>query len=412
MTPPIVAVTRCALESSDIAIEEAVRATIALAGGVPARVRMARRILVKPNYVGASGKPSDAAIKRHRGRFVSCTEPAISQAVVKLVREVNPTAEIFFAEGIDAVSPRTALDVFQAMDALPLVEDYGVRLLDANAGELVPAPVPGGGLLHRAVYLRRELTELDAVISVAKLKAHGTAGVTMSIKNMFGVLPHARYGSTFRNFMHTNYFRLMRIIVDTATTLQPDLAIIDGLVASDHGMDGTPVEMNVLLAGHDPVATDAVGAAIMGFDPHADMPTEPFLVAENHLRLAASAGVGTLDLPGTDVRGAPISEVARRFSIQTEMRVSTEQAFAARTAALEQAEVYCLRRPELLREYANQYIFLYDGKVEWSTPSLGEAADRAIQLLPTGHYGLAIQVLPEDRETERAGAYAEAEPGR
>lgn len=406
MTHPIVAVSRCALDSSDLTIEEAVRASIALAGGVPERVRMARRILVKPNYVGASGKPSDDAIKRHGGRLVSCTEPAISRAVVKLVREINPTAEILFAEGIDARPPRTALDVFRALGALPLVDDFGVQLLDANAGEIVAVPVPGGGLLNRMVYLRRELAEVDGVISVAKLKAHGTAGVTMSIKNMFGALPSARYGSTFRNFMHTNYFRLMRIIVDTATRLRPDLAIIDGLVASNHGMDGTPVEMNVLLAGHDPVATDAVGAAIMGFDPRAEMPTEPFLVAENHLRLAALAGLGTLDLVGTEVRGVSIADVARHFSIQTESNVSTEQAVAARRAAVEQAAVFCVRREELLRQYADQYVFLYDGDVEWSTPSLGEAADRAVRLLPTGHYGLAIQVLSEDREIERAGAYS------
>jgi len=406
VTHPIVAVSRCALDSSDLTIEEAVRASIALAGGVPERVRMARRILVKPNYVGASGKPSDDAIKRHGGRLVSCTEPAISRAVVKLVREINPTAEILFAEGIDARPPRTALDVFRALGALPLVDDFGVQLLDANAGEIVAVPVPGGGLLNRMVYLRRELAEVDGVISVAKLKAHGTAGVTMSIKNMFGALPSARYGSTFRNFMHTNYFRLMRIIVDTATRLRPDLAIIDGLVASNHGMDGTPVEMNVLLAGHDPVATDAVGAAIMGFDPRAEMPTEPFLVAENHLRLAALAGLGTLDLVGTEVRGVSIADVARHFSIQTESNVSTEQAVAARRAAVEQAAVFCVRREELLRQYADQYVFLYDGDVEWSTPSLGEAADRAVRLLPTGHYGLAIQVLSEDREIERAGAYS------
>src|SRR5918994_1581453 len=91
--------------------------------------------------------------------------------------------------------------------------------------------------------------EADAVVSIAKLKAHGTAGVTMSVKNMFGCLPRTYYGSTHRNFMHTNYFRLMRVIVDIATTLKPDLAVVDGLGASDHGMDHEPIETNVLLAG-------------------------------------------------------------------------------------------------------------------------------------------------------------------
>jgi hypothetical protein len=182
--------------------------------------------------------------------------------------------------------------------------------------------------------------------------------------------------------------------------------VVDGLVASDHGMDHDPVETNVLLAGHDPVATDAVGAAVMGFDPEADFPDAPFLVSENHLRLAARAGLGTLDLAGTEVRGLPLSEArGHRFSLWTEYRVTTEQARAARRAAIEQAAVFRERRAELLRAYAGQYVYLHAGQVEWAAPTLADAADRAIRLLPKGHYGLAIQVLPEEEEVERASAY-------
>src|SRR5581483_3909058 len=118
--------------------------------------------------------------------------------VVQIMREANPDAEILVAEGVDARPPRTARDVFRAMDAPRLADDFGVKLVDANDGEIVPVPVPGGGLIHRMVFLNREVAEVDAVVSVAKLKAHGTAGVTMSVKNMFGILPFHRYGSTFR----------------------------------------------------------------------------------------------------------------------------------------------------------------------------------------------------------------------
>ena len=129
------------------------------------------------------------------------------------------------------------------------------------------------------------------------------------------------------------------------------------------------------------------------------------MVAENHLRLAARVGVGTLDLPGTIVRGVPTAEVARRFSIQTEMKVTIEQAIAARSAAIAQAAVYRSRRDELLRQYAGQYMYLRNGEVEWSSSTLAEAADRAIKQLPAGEYGLAIQVLPEDEGIERSAAY-------
>lgn len=138
MTKPIVALTRCSHNSSDEAVAEAVRATIDLAGGVPERVRRARKVLVKPNYVGANSKPSDDAIKRFKGRLVSCSEPCINRAVVAAVRAANPGAEIVFAEGIDARAPRTAHDVFRAMDALRLVDEYGVKLLNANEGDGSP----------------------------------------------------------------------------------------------------------------------------------------------------------------------------------------------------------------------------------------------------------------------------------
>ena len=430
MPKPVVAISRCHFRSSDAAVEAAVRETVALAGGVPERVRNARKVLIKPNFVGANGKPSDEAIKRHRGtrsgvsreggwppspsgrgspgRMVSCSEPAVARAVVALVREANPNAEIVFAESIDVSGDRTPEDVFRAMGAVSLVDDFGVRLVDSNDGEIVPVPVPGGGLIHKVVHLHRDLAEADAVVSIAKLKAHGTAVVTMSLKNMFGCLPRAYYGSTHRNFMHTNYFRLMRVIVDIATTLKPDLAVVDGMVASDHGMDHEPVETNLLLAGHDPVATDAVGAACMGFDPESEFPNEPFLVSENHLRLAAGVGLGTLCLAETVVRGLPLAEARskHRFSIQTEMKVTTSQAVEARRAAVEQAAVYRARRAELLERYRGQYVFLRNGEVEWSEPTLAEAADRAIRKLPAGEYGLAIQVLPEEQEIERAAAYA------
>jgi uncharacterized protein (DUF362 family) len=405
---PIVALTRCALTSSDAEIEAAVRETIELAGGIPEKVRRARKLLIKPNFVGANSKPSEAAIKRYQERLVSCSEPSVTRAVVRAVREANPSAEILVAEGIDNRAPNTAEDVFRWMDAHRLVEEFGVRLLNANDAPVVPVAVPGGGLIHKVVHLSRELADVEAVVSVAKLKAHGTAGVTMSVKNMFGILPRSYYGSSHRNFMHTNYFRLMRIVVDIATTLRPDLAVVDGLVASDYGMDHEPRPMNVLLAGHDPVATDAVGAACMGFDPHTDFPHEPFVVSENHLRLAASAGVGTLDYPGTEVRGLAVADVvpARRFSIQTEMKVTTEQAVGARAAAIEQAAIFRARRPELLSKYAGRYVYLRNGEVEWSAGTLAEAADRAIKHLPAGEYGLAIQVVPEADEVERAAAYA------
>ncbi len=405
---PVVAIQRARHDRSDAEIAAIVRKTIELAGGIPEKVRRARSILVKPNYVGANSRPSDDAIKRYQGRFLGCTEPIVTHTTVAMIREANPSAEIIVSEGVDNREPRVPEDCFRAMGADRLADEFGARLLNANTGTLGLYDVPGGGLLHRAIHLRREVAEADAVVSVAKLKMHGTAGVTLSLKNMFGLLPRTRYGSTYRNFMHANHYRLMRVIVDIATLRRPDLAVIDGTIASDHGIDHTPIEAGLMLAGHDPLATDAVGTALLGFSPRTQFPEMPFLVSESHLLLAEQVGIGTLDLDRIEVRGVPIAEARPRhtFTIQTERNVTTEESRRYIDAARSQARVFAARREELLGAHRGRYIFLREGEVVWSVPTLAEAADRAIKHPPPDGYGLTIQVVPEAEEIERVAAYA------
>jgi hypothetical protein len=71
----------------------------------------------------------------------------------------------------------------------------------------------------------------------------------------------------------------------------------------------------VLIAGLNPVSTDAVGAAVMGYaDPRASRGTKPFQMCENHLLLAERAGIGTADLAQIDLRGVSISKA--RYSYE------------------------------------------------------------------------------------------------
>ena len=71
--------------------------------------------------------------------------------------------------------------------------------------------------------------------------------------------------------------------------------------------------MGILLAGKDPVATDAVATATMSFDPTIEYPTSPFLHADNHLNIAHSLGLGTNVLSEINVVGATIDEVKKKF---------------------------------------------------------------------------------------------------
>ena len=69
----------------------------------------------------------------------------------------------------------------------------------------------------------------------------------------------------------------------------------------------------MLIAGKNPIATDAVASAVMGFDPTAEKSKAPFLRAENHLNLACEIGLGTNRLDEIEVVGPSINEVSKKF---------------------------------------------------------------------------------------------------
>ena len=205
--------------------------------------------------------------------------------------------------------------------------------------------VPDGGRLFASLDLNHAYEETDVMISLAKLKNHITAGVTLSLKNMFGLTPNALYGDEAGNegatagrlrlhdptgFKNMNLpglkegitstdptFRVPRIITDICAARPMHLAIIDGITSMSGGEGPWCAESatlkltkpGVLIVGFNPVATDAVATAVMGYDnPRASRGTKPFTMCDNHLVLAEEAGLGTADLTRIDVRGMAIEK--------------------------------------------------------------------------------------------------------
>jgi len=168
-----------------------------------------------------------------------------------------------------------------------------VKLVDLNKDAFVTVNPPEPLSLTR---VRVAKTAMETtIISVPKLKIHGSATVTLSLKNMMGALAS-------KGIMHNG--RLSRNIADLASILTPHVAVIDGIIAGEgHETRGSPVAMNLVIAGTDPVATDAVGAAVMGVPPK----------SVRHLRFAEDKGLGTCDLKKITVLGEPIEAVKRRF---------------------------------------------------------------------------------------------------
>lgn len=206
-------------------------------------------------------------------------------------------------------------------------------------------PVPNGGHLFPAFDLNHSYYDCDVFVSIGKLKEHRTAGVTMSMKNCFGITPCTIYGDGAgedepglvprggRNPIHSGSrqpskssppekdptspreggYRVPRCVADLVAARPVHLAMIDGIESMTGGeVGGRPeyhVTPHVLVAGFNTVCVDAVGAAVMGFDPMADRGTKPFEYADSTLRLAEEHGVGTRDLKRIEVIGEKIASV-------------------------------------------------------------------------------------------------------
>jgi hypothetical protein len=109
-----------------------------------------------------------------------------------------------------------------------------------------------------------------------------------------------------------------RIVADLVTARPIHLAIIDGIesIAGGEGpwIKGLRfVQPGVLIAGTNPVCTDAVATAVMGYDPGADRGTKPFQTCDSTLHLAEGHGVGTTDLSRIEVRGVSIAEAMYKY---------------------------------------------------------------------------------------------------
>jgi len=189
-------------------------------------------------------------------------------------------------------------------------------------------------------------------ISLAKLKDHLSTGVTLSIKNLFGMAPTSLYGHDAPNENSLSYrgpilhngkvavpagvpkeigqhvpvlwkYRVPRVTADCVGARPIDLAVIDG-IETNRGGEGPwttkaqPIQPGLLFVGCNPLCTDAVATAAMGYDPLAGHFAFPF-ASENYLRLLHSVGVGEIDPKKIEIRGLPLKEAFYPFNPKHEL---------------------------------------------------------------------------------------------
>lgn len=251
-----------------------------------------KRVLLKPNFVEA-----------HLGRPIN-THPAVIANVAEACYFLG-AAEVMVGEA----SGHRRDPWFSIMNpALKEVFGGRVRRVDLNHSDTVAVENKGSATGLPGFFLPREVARADVFISLPKMKTHHYMGVTLSLKNLFGVLPGIYYGWP-KNVLH--FAGVENSILDLARTVKVDYAVIDGVVGmeGDGPIMGTAKPVGVLVLSRHPLAADATSARIMGFDPQ----KIPYLAQ-------ASEFLPGLDPRSIALRGENPKRYATRFECLDEFK--------------------------------------------------------------------------------------------
>jgi len=316
------------------------------------RIVKNKTVTIKVNLTGSPGL-------RFQGKplgLTHYTHPKMAGAMAYLL-ERSGARRIRFVESCWATSgpmEEYLLDsgwnvrtLFSAAKNVEFVNTNGL----AGAKRYSRFKVPGGGSIFPAFDLHPAYEETDVFMSMAKLKNHATCGVTLSMKNCFGITPASIYGDDAGEHEpnetprkgrgavchvgsrgpsksapqeidpHSSRdpgYRMPRIVADLAATRPIDIALIDGIETITGGegpwIQGLKtVQPGVIIAGTNALTTDVVATAVMGYDPRAASGKTPFTGCHNSLLLAEARGVGTTDLKKIEVRGLSIKDAVFPF---------------------------------------------------------------------------------------------------
>jgi uncharacterized protein (DUF362 family) len=210
-----------------------------------------KSVLLKPNLVGLDPQG-----------FIN-THPTVIAAARECFLRMG-ASQVLVGDG-----PALDRDTEAILESVRLREHLGPLrnvFVDLNLDEVQKVTFPTRASRLRELYLPKTYMGVDFVVSMAKLKTHHWAGVTLSMKNLFGIVPGACYGWP-KNVLH--WAGIDRAILDINAAARPDFAIVDGIVGMEGNgpTQGQSKASGVLVFGNDPVAVDATCCRVMGLKP-------------------------------------------------------------------------------------------------------------------------------------------------
>ena len=322
----------------------------------------ARRIGIKFNQHWPGNR-----VVMHAGHRQQLVSDPVARAVLRLLQE-RTSAECFAIDtGVERPDPGQPAELCHTLR--PVLGEFGVPLVDGCTDPVQWVDVPGGGQIFQRYPAPQSAIQADEIISVQKLKNHQFMGVTLCLKNLFGLMPFLPPGRP-RVYYH-HILRMPYMLADLGRIYHPALNIIDGLVCQakqEWGPGDHPRICDTLIAGDQVVATDACATTLMGHDPQADWLTEPFHRDRNALLVAAQGGFGTVNLAEIDFQSEVQAPVGHFFAGQIDPQ---ERVVSWHRTTAEQGLYYAEHRQEFFASHAGQYILLQMGAVKWASP-IGE----------------------------------------
>ena len=337
-------------------------------GGIGNRVR-GKTVAMKLNMTGSSGRGRRVGISAGQTTWVHPKVVGALTAVfgklgAKRVRLLESSFRSKQGRPLEDAMLEDGWDVNAIRTAAPLVEFEDTNG-PGQSKQYSVLKVKSQAYIYPAFTLNHSYEDCDFFVSVAKMKNHEELGITLSMKNLFGITPEFAYGlldpvppgasrwtreRVFHygqvpppagvpqeiDFKSNRYegWRMPRLITDICGARPIDLAVIDGIEAliggEGTGMPGSkPGKPHLLVVGLNCVCTDAVAMATMGYNPRAGRNEPPFRLykaghvhppeqlippgethqfADNTVLMGEAAGLGTADLSRIDLRGVPIKD--------------------------------------------------------------------------------------------------------
>ena len=248
-----------------------------------------KRVLLKPNLVEFDPKG------------VINTHPAVIEAAIDTFRSLGAD-QVTVAEGPGHRRDNEYL--LSASGLYDVIKEHRVRYVDLNSDDVRATPLRSKFTHLKQLYLPESLYNADLLVSMPKLKTHHWVGVTLSLKNMFGVVPGVVYGWP-KNILH--WQGISNSILDINSSLPlPQFAIVDGIIGMEGNgpLQGPAKNSGVVIFGDDLVAVDATAARLMMLEP-----------AKIDYLATAGEFLGNLNREQITQIGEPIEKVQQDFKI-------------------------------------------------------------------------------------------------